>query len=137
MSLGSPLGAPAFTQATMVLISFSVRERSFEKCPKMGSANHGGMIFCCTTRFMLGAQGRVCSYVSTGNGAASPGRWQVWQFFWRMGATSLVKVTLVLLAVWLNEQAVKQMARTSAQGTRPTGVSHFNRCRDDRGKSIS
>src|SRR5437667_10480777 len=26
-------------------------------------------------------------------GAASPGRWQPWQFFARIGATSLVKVT--------------------------------------------
>src|SRR3979490_1410094 len=125
MSLRSPFGAPAFTQARIVLISFSVRERSFEKCPKLGSANHGGMIFCCTTRFMLGAQGRACSYVSSGNGAASPGRWQVWQFFWRMGATSLVKVTVELLAVWLNEQVVKQMARTSAQHNRPTGYLPF------------
>ena len=25
-------------------------------------------------------------------GPASPGRWQTWQFFWRMGATSLVNV---------------------------------------------
>src|SRR3979409_2699641 len=103
MSLGSPCGAPAFTQATMVLISFSVSARSFEKCPKLGSVNHGGIIFWLTTRFMLGAQGRACSYVSSGNGAASPGRWQVWQFFWRIGAMSLVKVTLALLAVWLNE----------------------------------
>src|SRR5437879_7295571 len=108
MSLGSPCGAPAFTQATIVLISLSVSERSFAKCPKVGSANQGGIIFCRTTRFMLAAQGRACSYVSSGNGAASPGRWQVWQFFWRMGATSLVKVTLGL-AAWPCELAVKLM----------------------------
>src|SRR3981081_1538458 len=108
MALGSPCGAPAFTHATMVLISFSVSARSFEKCPKLGSANHGGMIFCCTTRFMLGAQGRACSYGSRGNGAGSPGRWPVWQLFWRIGATSLVKVMLARWGLWLNEQVKKQ-----------------------------
>src|SRR5579862_7816318 len=92
MSFGSPSGAPAFAQATMVETSCMERERSLAKCPTAGSAYHGGMIFCETTRFMLLAQGRACSYVSSGNGAASPGRWQLWQFFCRIGATSCEKV---------------------------------------------
>src|SRR5579863_484840 len=92
MSAESPSGAPAVAQATMVLISAAVSERSLEKCPKLGSANHGGIIFCLTTRFMVAAQGRACSKVSRGNGAASPGRWQVWQCLCRMGATSFENV---------------------------------------------
>src|SRR5690348_16564847 len=39
------------------------------------------------------AQGRACSYVSSENGAASPGRWHPWQLFCKTGATSLVNVT--------------------------------------------
>src|SRR5258708_6848851 len=39
------------------------------------------------------AHGRACSYLSSENGAASPGRWHPWQFFSRTDATSLVNVT--------------------------------------------
>jgi hypothetical protein len=39
------------------------------------------------------AHGRALSYVSRGIGPISPGRWQTWQFFWRIGRTSLLKVT--------------------------------------------
>src|SRR6185437_1809295 len=49
--------------------------------------------FSNTASFMALAQGRVCSYVSSENGAASPGRWHPWQFFCRTGATSFVNVT--------------------------------------------
>jgi hypothetical protein len=38
------------------------------------------------------AQGRVASYVNRENGATSPGRWPLWQFFCRIGNTSLWKV---------------------------------------------
>src|SRR6185369_4153103 len=92
ISLGSPRGAPASAQAARVLISLSDIEASFENVPKCGSANHGGIFFCSTAALIAFAHGRVCSYVSNENGAAWPGRWQVWQFCCRIGATSLVKV---------------------------------------------
>ena len=38
------------------------------------------------------ARGRASAYVRSENGPASPGRWQVSQFFWRMGATSFAYV---------------------------------------------
>src|SRR6202022_1620425 len=81
ISFESPCGAPALTHATKVLISFALNERSLAKCPYPGSANQGGIIFCCTTRLMLVAQGRASSYVSSEKGAASPGRWHIWHFF--------------------------------------------------------
>src|SRR5258708_22381625 len=34
------------------------------------------------------------------NGAASPGRWQVWQCFWRTGASSLVNVGCAPAGSW-------------------------------------
>src|SRR5580658_9728681 len=92
ISSGAPFCAPAFTQFTNVRISATDKERSFEKWPYCGSANQGGIIFCVTTILMVGAQGLVCSKVSIEKGAASPGRWQVWQCFCKIGATSLVNV---------------------------------------------
>src|SRR3981081_2950403 len=88
----APFCAPPFTHATRVRISSADNDRSFAKCPYWGSANQGGIILCATTILIVGAQGRVSSYVSMENGAASPGRWQVWQGFCKIGATSLVNV---------------------------------------------
>ena len=51
-----------------------VSDGSLEKCPKRGSANHGGIILLCTALAIAGAHGRVCSYVTRGMGATSPGR---------------------------------------------------------------
>jgi hypothetical protein len=41
---------------------------------------------------MAFAQGRVSLYVRSGMGPISPGRWQVWQFFWKMGSISRLNV---------------------------------------------
>jgi hypothetical protein len=57
--------------------------------------NHGGISRRTTLCFIDLAQGRASSYVSNDIGAMLPGRWQAWQFFWRIGATSFVNVTWV------------------------------------------
>src|SRR5580704_12642318 len=41
-------------------------------------------------------------------GPASPGRWQLWQCLCRIGATSLVKVTLGMPAIWPRREAAEQ-----------------------------
>src|SRR6202043_821363 len=92
VSSGAPFCDPPLTHATSVRISSADNDRSFTKCPYLGSANHGGMIFCVTAVFIIRAQGSVSSYVGMEKGAASPGRWQVWQCFCKIGATSLVNV---------------------------------------------
>src|SRR5215470_638298 len=88
-SLGSPGLAPPSTHETRVLICAGVSLRSLEKCPYCGSAYHGGIFWFTTAIFMAIAQGRASSYVSSDMGATSPGRWQLWQLFWRIGNTSL------------------------------------------------
>src|SRR4029077_7224892 len=98
-SLGSPSGAPASTQSTSVLMSLRDNEASLTNFPNCGSANHGGIFFSSTAYLIAFAHGRACSYVSSENGAASPGRWQVWQWCCRIGATSLVKVAALLVKV--------------------------------------
>src|SRR6266496_1392250 len=92
-SFGSPSGAPASTHFTSVSRSACDIERSLRKWPNCGSANHGGIFWVRTACFMALAQGRASLYVSIENGAASPGRWQPWQFFCKTEATSLVNVT--------------------------------------------
>src|SRR5580692_2963220 len=92
MSSAAPFCAPAFTHATKVRISSGDSDRSFAKCPYWGSAYQGGIIFFVTTILIMEAHGRVCSYVSIEKGAASPGRWQLWQCFCKIGATSFVNV---------------------------------------------
>ena len=61
------------------------------------SMNHGGMaprLFRSAVRALMArAQGRASSYVSSDIGATDAGRWHCWQLRWRMGATSLAKVT--------------------------------------------
>src|SRR5215510_1451777 len=44
-------------------------------------------------------------------GAVSPGRWQPWQFFIRMGATSLLNVTCGDLVILLCAAAASSVAR--------------------------
>src|SRR5580693_2444166 len=94
------------------------------------------MIFCATAIFIIAAHGRVSSYVSIENGAASPGRWQVWQCFCKIGATSLVKVggglfgscpdaypaQLRIAASTINKYFMDSPA--SRFGPRPTGIGH-------------
>src|ERR1700678_1844151 len=45
-----------------------------------------------TAALMDFAQGRVSEYVRSDIGATSPGRWQLWQLFCRIGKMSLLKV---------------------------------------------
>src|SRR6185437_1795346 len=96
-------------------MSFWDNDRSLAKWPYCGSANQGGMIFCCTASLMATAQGRVSSYVSIENGPASPGRWQFWQFFCKMGATSLVNVGAVILPICAKRHAAEQNANRIAK----------------------
>src|SRR4051812_30822488 len=84
-----PAGAPASAHALIVSMSRVLSRRTLAKWPYAGSANHGGMFLATTASFIARAQGRACSYVSSDIGATSPGRWQVWQFDWRIGRTSL------------------------------------------------
>src|SRR5579864_40104 len=63
---------------------------------------------------MAPVQGRVSSYVSIENGAASPGRWQLWQCFCRIGATSFVNVGAFILPICEQRCAVEQTANSKA-----------------------
>src|SRR5436305_13612933 len=67
---------------------------------------------------MATAQGRVSSYVSIEKGAASPGRWQLWQFFCRMGATSLVNVGAFIFPICQERCAFEQTANSKARTVR-------------------
>jgi len=98
LSLAEPSGAPAYTHATIFCKFRSLNRRSFAKWPYLGSANHGGIFLEATAAFIALAQGRVLSYVRNDMGPISPGRWQPWQFFCRIGRTSLLKVTAAVLA---------------------------------------
>src|SRR5579862_6037075 len=97
--LGSPSGAPASTQETILRICSAVRRRSLEKCPCCGSANHGGIVPVATATLIAFAHGRVCAYVSRDMGAISPARWQTWQCCCRIGTMSSLKVG-VAAAAW-------------------------------------
>src|SRR5271170_5085639 len=97
-SLGLPSGAPLEAQRISVSFSASVSRRSFEKIPRGWVACHGGIWPSATFSLMDFAQGRVCSYVSSDMGAISPGRWQVAQFLYRIGATSEENVGIVSAA---------------------------------------
>src|SRR5580698_7400223 len=58
---GSPSGAPLSAQETSVAISSCVRHGSFAKCPKRGSAGHGGILRDRTAALIALAHGRVVS----------------------------------------------------------------------------
>src|SRR5438093_2787599 len=58
-SFGSPSGAPASTHLLNVSIALCFRERSFEKCPYLGSAFHGGILRATVAALMAFAQGRT------------------------------------------------------------------------------
>src|SRR6202790_1804328 len=85
----SPADAPLSAHAVNVEIWPAVNDGSFEKYPYRGSANHGGIIFISTAAAIFPAFGRVCSYVTSGIGAGSPVRWQLWHLSWWIGRTSL------------------------------------------------
>ena len=93
-SAGSPGGAPASTQRTMVSISASLSEASLRNCwmPTVLSRNHGGISRAATRARMARAQGRDSAYVSSDIGAMLPGRWHCWHLRWKMGATSFANV---------------------------------------------
>src|SRR5688572_15950783 len=63
------------------------------------STCHGGISRFVVRVLMARAHGRTCSYVISGIGAISPGRWHVTQERCRIGAMSLVKVTCCAAAV--------------------------------------
>src|SRR3954468_3065630 len=88
-SFGLPAGAPASAHAARVSIWFALSRRSLENSPTSGSANHGGICFAWVLVLIDRAHGRASSYEISDIGATSPGRWQVWQLFWRIGRTSL------------------------------------------------
>src|SRR5579859_8232224 len=67
---------------------------------------------------MAPAQGRVSSYVSIEKGAASPGRWQLWQFFCRIGATAFVNVGAFILPICELRCAVEQIANSKPRTVR-------------------
>src|SRR5215471_20436720 len=88
-SFGLPAGAPASAHAASVAISRELSLRSFANRPYSESANHGGICFAVVFVLIPRAHGRASSYEISDIGATSPGRWQVWQLFWRIGRTSL------------------------------------------------
>src|SRR5579862_8670692 len=78
------------------------------------SANHGGILRAATEVFMAFAHGRADSYVSSDIGATSPGRWHCWQFFWRIGSTSLLNVGAVAAGGAASATRVVNVAERSA-----------------------
>src|SRR5689334_15411993 len=92
-----PLGAPSSTHLTMVAISWSDSDTSFLKwrTPTFLSMYQGGISRATTFCVIDLAQGLASSKVSRDMGANVSGRWHTWQRFWRIGATSFVKVTCV------------------------------------------
>src|SRR6185369_16235159 len=93
MSLSSPFGAPASTHFAIVSTSASDRRGSFLNVPCAGSAPHGGIVRAVTRCLMARAHGRASSKVINDIGANIVGRWHSTQLLYRIGATSLVKVT--------------------------------------------
>src|ERR1700682_1868504 len=93
LSFASPSVAPWSAQETKVLMSAWLSRRSLAKWPYCGSANQGGIFWLTTATFIAFAQGRASLYVSSDIGATSPGRWQPWQFFCKIGSTSRLNVT--------------------------------------------
>jgi hypothetical protein len=90
------LGAPASAQAFNTASSEAESDRScLSFGPTPGSGFQGGIDRVEVTFTMSEERFRACSYVSSPNGATWPFRWQLWQRFWRIGATSFVKVGAV------------------------------------------
>src|ERR1700704_1928530 len=61
--------------------------------PWVLSMCHGGISRCATRCLIERAQGLASSYVMSDIGATVAGRWHTWQLRWKIGATSLLKVT--------------------------------------------
>ena len=90
-SFGSPIGAPASTQAAIVSICACERLQSFLKRPYRGSAPHGGISRPTTLLLMARAHGRASAYEVSVIGPIWFVRWQETQWALRIGATSRVK----------------------------------------------
>src|SRR6185312_6454458 len=88
-SRGLPAGAPAFAQFVNVAICSEESDGSLENFPNRESANHGGINLAFVICRILAAYGRTSRYETSGMGAISPLRWQLWQCCWKMGWTSL------------------------------------------------
>src|SRR6185295_1486018 len=94
MSFGSPCGAPASTQRTMVATWSSVSDRSFLNfwMPTVRSICHGGICRSATRALIDLAHGRASLKVISDIGAIESGRWQASHFSRKIGAMSLVNV---------------------------------------------
>src|SRR5215469_15618765 len=84
------------------------------------------MIFCRTANFIAPAHGRVSSYVSIENGAASPGRWQLWQRFCKIDATSFVNVGAFILPICAKREVPQPIAINNAKNLRTMALCSLN-----------
>ena len=75
---------------TIVSISPSVSDRSFDQTWFSESPLHGGMSRFSTARAIERAHGRASLYVINDIGATSPVRWHCTQLLKKIGATSRV-----------------------------------------------
>src|SRR6185436_17933742 len=91
-SSGRPSGAPASTHCASVLMSRCDNRRTPTKSPAPSAGFQGGIFRSCVMILICGAIATASLYEISGNGAMSPGRWQLWQLSWRMRTTSLLKV---------------------------------------------
>src|SRR5204863_8492540 len=113
-----PFRAPASNHAAMVSISPCDRRGSFLNVPCAGSAPHGGIARETTRCLMDRAHGLASSNVTSDIGANIVGRWHSTQLLYRIGATSLVNVTVPSAA-----EATPGARQTAA--TAETAASNF------------
>ena len=94
MSFGSPCGAPASIQRTMVSSCPSVSDRSFLNfwIPTRRSICHGGICRSRTRALIDLTHGRTSVKVLSDIGAIESGRWQASHLSWKMGAMSFANV---------------------------------------------
>src|SRR6478735_2345804 len=87
--------------------------------PIVLSMCHGGICRAATRAAIDFAQGRACSYVISDIGAMLSGRWHDSHFCWKIGATSLVKVTvLAVSAAAAGSEDTRRALKASAVDTR-------------------
>src|SRR5712671_6935715 len=80
---------------------------------------HGGICRAPTRAAIDLAQGRASSYVSSDIGAILSGRWHDSHFCWKIGATSLVKVTVFAVsAATAGSEDTRRALKVSAVETR-------------------
>src|SRR5262245_61734101 len=102
-------------------MSAAFRLGSLRKRPCCGSAPHGGMTRAATFSRIAVAQGRTSLYVMSDIGATSPGRWQLTQFLYTIGATSRLKV---------GDSAAAPVGRTACPAS-PPPANATNRTHDN------